>query len=371
MHFTVKKSDFLSAIQQVSKVTSSRSTIAILNNILFDLNGDTLALRSSDIEITMCTKLTVSGKMDGCYALPMRMILDIINEIEEETVEFKASPDGLIKIFAGKGVYDIMSRPGEEFPSIPKIKEIKHLLINNKTLNRLISKSIIAVSRDEMKPSLMGVLFEIHNEGTRAVATDGHRLVCIKRSDFISEDFTGTVIIPTKFLNLLLGYLGGDGVTSLIIGENHVKVTCDTMEIYSRIIDERFPDYESVIPKDNNNILLLSISSCLSVLRRISLFSNRTTKQITIDLKQSVAKLSTRNQEAMTSADEEMNIDYKGNEMTIGFNADYLRDILKIVDTDSACIKINTPTTACVVEPEEQELNEELIMLLMPIRIND
>ncbi|MBU1066030.1 DNA polymerase III subunit beta [bacterium] len=371
MQFSVDKNNLLSHIQKVSKVSPTRSTMPILNSILFDIKENQLTLRSSDIEITMNATLNVNGKEDGAVALPTRIIYDIINEAEEGELILSSDTEGACTLKSGKGVFEIMGRPGDEFPSLPKISNFNDVEIENSTLRRMIQKTIIAVSKDELKPALMGVLFQIKRHEIRTVATDGHRLVCLIRQDFQNEAYEGEVIIPVKFLNLLLGYLDSEGTTLLSISENHVKVELDSTVIYSRIIDEHFPDYESVIPKDNDKIISMDLNSLLSTIRRVVIFSNKTTHQISLSLSKNITKISTVNQESRTSADEEVDINYSGDDMVVGYNAEYLKEILRNVDTNNVILKLKSSISACLILPEEQKENEDFTMLLMPIRLNE
>jgi len=371
MHFSVSKNVLFSHIQKVAKVSSTKSTMPILNSILFEVEGNNLSLRSSDIEITMVTILNVNGIEDGNLAVPSRIILDIINEIKEENIEIKANSEGVMNLTAGKGFYEIIGRPGEEFPSIPNVIDISNLEIDNKMLGRMIKKTIIAVSRDELKPSLTGVLFQIKKNEIISVATDGHRLVCVNRKDFLSKGFEGEVTIPTKFLNLLIGYLDRDGVTSLVIGENHVKVELDSTIMYTRVIDEKFPDYENVIPLNNEKLVIANVNDLISTLRRVSIFSNKTTHQVSFSISKEISKISTLDQETRSSADEEIELEYNDEEMVIGYNAEYLKEILRNIETEKVIMKLNSPISACIILPEVQKENEVLTMLLMPIRLNE
>lgn len=371
MQLTIEKNILLSHIQKVSKVSPIRSTMPILNSILFEVKESNLTLRSSDIEITMNSTFPVINAEEGAVAIPTRIILDIVNESEEGEIFISADNEGKVILKSGNGVYEIMGRPGEEFPSIPKIASFNNVEIENALLRRLIQKTIIAVSRDELKPALMGVLFQFKNQEVRAVATDGHRLVCLIRKDFENAGTDSEVIIPTKFLNLLVGYLDSEGKTLLSISENHVKVELDSTVIYTRIIDEHFPDYMSVIPKDNNKFVVADLDSLLATLRRVDIFSNRTTHQISVLLNKSNSKILTVNPESRTSADERIEIEYNGDDMTIGYNAEYLKEILKNIDTEKVILKLKSAISACLILPEQQQENEDFTMLLMPIRLNE
>ncbi len=371
MQFSVSKNVLLSHLQKVSKVAPTRSTMPILNSILFELQGDNLTLRASDFEITISSNIPVNGTVNGLIAIPSRLIYDIVNEVDEGEIYFNAKESGEIEIRAGKGKYEIMGRPGDEFPTLPDINVFNVVEIEKPNLLRLIQKTIIAVSKDELKQALTGVLFQIRKNEIRSVATDGHRLVCLIRKDFISKDFERDIIIPVKFLNLISGYLNEDGKISLSIGENHVKVEADSAVIFTRLIDERFPDYESVIPTDNDKIIKAEVTELVATLRRVAIFANKTTHQISIRLKEGEAAISTVDQESRSAADENIAVEYIGDEILIGFNVDYLREIIRNIDTDKVIIKLKTPVSASLILPEEQKENEEMLMLLMPIRLID
>jgi len=371
MQLSIDKNNLLAHIQKISKVSPVRSVTPILNNILFELNGNNLTLRSSDIEITMNTTLETSGVEDGSVAIPTRIILDIVNESEDGEIQIFADEEGRVTLKSGKGVFEIMGRPGIEFPAVPNITSFNNVKLENSVLKRMIQKTLIAVTKDELKPALMGVLFQFRNNEIRAVSTDGHRLVCIVRKDFINEDFEGEVIIPIKFLNLLLGYLESEGKTLLSISENHVKVELNSTIIYTRIIDERFPDYESVIPWDNDKIVVTNVKSFLSALRRVSIFSNKTTHQISLSISNEISKITTINPESGSSAEEDIEIEYTGDNLVLGYNGEYFKEILRNIDTEKVLFKLNTEVTAGLILPEKQEENEEITMLLMPIRLNE
>ena len=371
MQFSIDKNALLSHIQKVSKASPVRSTMAILNCILFEVKGNNLNLRTSDIEITMSTLLDVNGVEDGSVAVPTRTILELINEAEEGEITFKSNEEGNVNLSSGKGIYEVMGRPGVEFPNIPNVVELNKIQIDNGILYRMIHKSIFAVSKDELKPALMGVLFQIKDDEIISVATDGHRLVKLTRKDYKSDGFVGNVIIPTKFLNLIMSYISSEGETVLTIGENHVKVDLNSTTIYSRIIDEQFPDYESVIPTKNDKIMKTDVNKLISTIRRVSIFSNRTTHQISLAVNKDKTKVSTVDQETMSSADEEIDVEYEGDDIVIGYNANYIREVLKNVDSDNVILKLASPISACLVLPEDQQENEDLVMLIMPIRLTE
>ncbi|MEM2144071.1 MAG: DNA polymerase III subunit beta [Candidatus Jordarchaeaceae archaeon] len=371
MQFSVNKNDFLSQLQKVAKATTTRTPNPILSHILIKLEDDNLTLRATDLEITMMATVKANGITNGIVAVPARLLIDIIEKIDEEEITIKTIDSYETVIKTNKGEYSFNTKPGDEFPELPIIKDIWEFNIKRKVLFRLIDKTIFAVSKDELKPALTGVLFQIRNDEIRSVATDGHRLICLKRKDVVSPDITKDVIIPTKFLSLLLPYLEDESEIKVIISENHAKVDVDNITIFTRLINERFPDYESVIPYDNDKILKVAQGEILSSLKRMAVFANKNTHQISIDLKSDEIIIKAFDYENRNMAQEKLFGEYSGTDLLIGFNVDYLRELIRNLDSTNVIIKFKTPLSACVIVPEVQEENEELLSLLMPIRLTE
>lgn len=371
MHFSAERSILNDNIKKIAKVVPSRTTMPILESILFTLEGDTLELRASDLNVSMKLDVRVDGIQDGNIAIPATILQQIVNQIDEEKIEVKAEEDGRIKIISNKGHYDINGRSSEEFPSLPIVTNPNTIEINKEILSRMIRKSIIAVGRDELKPALLGVLCEVKRSEIKFVATDVHKFVAIKNTNFTSEEFEGSVIIPERFLTLLQGYLGGDGSLKMEIGENHIKVQIDNYLIYSRLINEQFPDYENVIPYNNTKEATIDTVEMSSTLKRVSIFSNQKTKQIALKITPEESIISTLSYENYSSAEEKVNIDYFGDEIELGFNAEYFIQLLDNIDTVKAVMKMENPLSPNLLLPEEQLEDEELLMIIMPIRLED
>ncbi len=371
MQFNVDRDLLYVHIQRVNKVTPTRSTMPILSSVLFQLKGDELTLRTSDIEVTMYTTLKVEGKQDGDLAIPASFIQGIVNELEKGVIEIRADENGKVIIRSDDGHYEINGRPAEEFPSIPKIKSTQDIELNNDVLIRMIRKTLVAVGKDELKPALLGVLFQIHEKELRLVSSDVHRLVCIVRKDFSSPAYQRDVIIPTKFLNLLLAYLKPDDKVTLSVSENHVKVEFDSLVLFSRLIDEKFPDYESVLPTDNEKEAKFNTQDIIATLKRVAIFSNQATHQISFLIKTEGSKITTLSREASTRAEEEIELEYDNEQIMIGFNAVYFRELLGNIDTENTIMKLDSPLSANLILPDEQRENEDLMMILMPIRLEE
>lgn len=371
MKFSSKQTDLQQALQQLSKVTPTRSTLPILGSVLISGEGDKLSLRATDLEISQVIFIPANVKSEGIVAVQHRTLLDITSEMPEGDIEVIVDDDRKVQIETSFGSYSIMGKPVEEFPSLPDVDNIQSIKMPAPILKRIIDKTAYATSRDELKPSLMGVLFQFHEDSFKAVATDGHRLVKHLRTDMKGSSYQGDNILPVKFLNILQNYLHGEDEITLKIGENHVVMEGEEVVLYTRIIDERFPDYDSVFPKDNDKSLQVGRDEFVAAVRRVSIFSNKTTHQIALRLSTDGLEITTEDVETVSTAREEVACEYKGDPLTVGYNSNYLRDLVTHVDSSTVLMEFRTPVSAAVIYPQEQQQNEELSMLLMPIRLND
>ena len=372
MKISTSKTELQTALQKLSKATPTRSTLPILSSVLFDVNESGVTLRSTDLEITIVTNLPASVEKEGSSALPLQTILNITNELPEKTrIEIYSDQENKVKITTDVGVYDIMAKPAEEFPNTPEVDNRKSIGLSSETLSDLIKKTLFAVSKDELKPALTGVLFRFGENALSAVSTDGHRLVKYTKNDYKATEFKGDIIIPKKFLNLLSNALNPESEIKLWVGENHMTATSGNDTYFTRIIDERFPDFDSVIPKDNDKELLINKEALFSAVKRVSIFSNRSTQQIALQLTTEKVQITTEDPEKASKAKEKIEGKFSGEELTIGYNAVYLKDVLSHVTSDNLLIKLKTSISAALFIPTEQSENTNLTMLLMPIRLND
>ncbi len=370
MQFSVEKSVLQAGVQKIIKVSPTRSTMPILNHILFSIENGHLFLRTSDIEITYVLEVDLLNGDDGSVAIPARMLQEITNELPEIELKFIVDDEHRISLETSVGTYKIQGRPGEEFPEAPQLSNVTRFTMPAKLMERLIDKTLFAVGRDELKPALLGVSFEINATDIRTVATDGHRLVRFINKGFSNSDGTAKVIIPTKFLQLLQTILPDLKEVDFSVANDHVKVETKGTEIYSRVIDEHYPDYQAVIPSGNDKTFTVNANDLMNTVRRISIFANRTTHQLALKLHPGLLEVYTEDPENSTSAKEEVLIEYTGEEITIGYNSLYMRDLLRNVETEKAVFKLSTAIGPGIILPEKQADKEDLLMLLMPIRIN-
>jgi len=366
MIIKISRNILLESLQKLSKASPNRSTIPILNTFLFSTEIDKLQIRSTDLEITLVSLINVNIIEPGSIAIPQKTLIDITSALPETEITLEVLDNKQIIIKTKQGNYTIAGTTPEEYPNIPQIDNKKEIRIKSKILKSLINKTIFALSKDDTKPSLMGAYMEILEKQITMVATDGHRLSCNKSNQFSSTGYEGSLIIPKKFLNTVIPLLETQEETNIWVGDNHITTTFGNITAFSRLIDAKYPDFRAVIPKNNDKIVIANREEILSSVKRVGIFSNRDTKQIDFIINKNKVCITTEDAESSTKAKEVLNIQYENEEIIIGFNANYLSDVLSHIETEKFIMKLNTPISATLFSSYEQE--EELIMLLMPMR---
>ena len=371
MKFTLDKNALLKNLQLLSKAIPSRSTLPIISSALFTVKDETLSMRATDLEISINLKYKIEGGEDGCVAIPLGKLLEITSAMPEKNIDFSVSDIGKMNISCNSGRYTIMGQPSEEFPSEQIVENSKRLQVSSGELKDIINNTSYAASKDDLKPVLQGVLFQIQNDGIVSVATDGHRLVKLEKKKLHSIDYTGNVVVPIKFLALLTTQLTSDGDVSMLIGDNHIQVQLEDVTITTRIIKDPYPDYEGVIPKNNTKTLIINKNNFTEAIKRVSIFSNKSSRQVALELSESSMTITTEDPENITTGKEILDCDYDGEPMTIGYNAFYLKEVLQHQQSEEIKIMLNSPLNAGLFLPIDQNDNDNKTTLLMPIRLND
>jgi len=371
MKFTIDKNALLKNLQLLSKAVPSRSTLPIISSVLFTVKEETLSLRATDLEISINLKHKIKGGEEGCVAIPIGKLLEITSAMPEKNIDFSVSDIGKMNISCNAGHYTIMGQPSEEFPSEQTVENSKQLKVSSEELKDIINNTSYAASKDDLKPVLQGVLFQIENDGIVSVATDGHRLVKLEKKNVHSIDYIGNVVVPIKFLVLLTTQLKDDGDVSMLIGDNHIQVNIEDVIITTRIIKDPYPDYEGVIPKNNTKTLIINKNNFTEAIKRVSIFSNKTSRQVALELSESSMTITTEDPENITTGKETLDCDYNGEPMVIGYNATYLKEVLQHQQSEEIKIMLQSPLNAGLFLPMDQEGGDNKTTLLMPIRLND
>ena len=371
MKFIVSSSALLKQLQAISGALSSNTVLPILENFLFEINSGVLTISATDLQTTMNTTLAVEAKENGKIAVPSKILLDTLKSLADQPVIFSINDENFgIEMSAGDGKYKLSGENGEDFPKIPKVENAAALVITASTLAEAISKTLFAVSTDELRPAMTGVYCQMSSENITFVATDAHKLVRYRRRD-AHADVTSSFILPKKALNLLKSSLPTEDVSvNIEYNATNAFFSFNNINLICRLIDEKYPDYEAVIPVNNPNKLTIDRSLFLSCLRRVSIYSNKTTHQVRLKITGSELQISAEDLDFANEAFERLSCQYEGEDIEIGFNARFLVEMLANLETEEVALEMSTPNRAGILFPVNADNNEDVLMLVMPVMLN-
>jgi len=371
MHFSVSRVDFYKSLQKVINVIPAKSTVDILYNVLLIAETNTLKIIATDLEITQITWTNCTIEKEGAITVPGKLLLDILREMPDIDLQFSADANSKIFIVSEIGEYKLSGQPKTEFPSVPLVESEQSIQLKNDILKRMIERTIFACSSDNIRPALTGVFCQILENELRMVATDGHRLSKIIYKDFSNPEFMRDLIIPTKALNFVARNLPEEGTQKIILSESHVLFELPNTKIYSRIIKDPYPDYERVIPTDYHKEMVIDKDQFISSVKRVSLFSNPYTNQVRLSIKSNQLDIHAQDIDFGGEARENIPCNFTDEELEIAYNGTYLLDILKHLDGEKIKFLLKDSDGAGIIYPVEQQENEELLMLIMPVRLNN
>ncbi len=370
MRFIVSSSYLQKHLQILGGVINSNNTLPILDNFLMELSGKELTVSASDMETTIIGKLQVEGDEDGSIAVPAKLLLDTLKTFPEQPLTFKVD-NGIMTVSHDKGSSEIACANGDEFPKAVSVNDASSTTILGDTLATAINKTIFAAGNDDLRPVMSGVFFQFNSESLTFVATDAHKLVRYRRED-LSAATTAEFIMPKKPLNLLKTMLQGSETEVLIeYNESNAQFTFDQSTIICRLIDGKYPNYEAVIPKENPNKLVIARNQFLNSVRRVSIFSNKTTHQIRLKMAGAELNISAEDLDYSNKADERLTCDYQGDDMQIGFNSRFLIEMLNNLNCDDVSLEMSLPNRAGILTPVDGlDEGENVTMLVMPVMLN-
>jgi len=370
MKFIVSSSQLLKQLQQIAGVINANTVLPILEDFLFEVEKGKLTVVATDLETVMRIQLDVEANETGKVCIPSRILLDSLKNLADQPLTFSIDKNFGIEITSDNGKYKVMGENPDNFPKEPSADDTTSFTMTSSALITAINKTLFAVSNDDLRPAMTGVFFELNTDFIQFVATDAHRLVRYKLTD-VSCPKPDSFIVPRKPLNLLKAALPAnqDEIT-INYNSNHLFVKHGTTQMSCRLIDARFPDYKVVIPADNPYKLLINKAQFQSALRRISVFSNKSTNQVALNISGSELGLAAQDVDFSFEGNERMNCQYDGEDLTIAFNARFLIEMLNAADSEEIRIELSTPTKAGILKPTEMEDNEEVLMLVMPLMLN-
>ncbi|WP_209331545.1 DNA polymerase III subunit beta [Lunatimonas salinarum] len=372
MKFIVSSSSLLKQLSSINGVVTTNPVVPILENFLFEIKDSKLTVTASDLQTSMITDIEVEAKEDGNIAVPAKILIETLKNLPEQPVTFSIDKETYsIEISSDNGRYKLAGENATDFPKIPVVSNATTVDMSTEVLSSAINNTIFATSGDELRPAMTGVYVNLSDTNTTFVATDGHRLIRYRRVDIVSSE-GASIIIPRKALNLLKATLPSDNVpVSVEFNSSNAYFKFNNIKMICRLIDERFPDYENVIPLDNNNDMTIDRLEFLGSLRRISIYANKTTHQVRLKLTGSELQISAEDLDFSNEANERLSCVHEGEDIEIGFNAKFLVEMLNNINSREITLKFSAPNRAGLITPSDMKDNEDILMLVMPVMLSN
>ncbi len=375
MKFVVSSTELLSHLSAISKVISSKSTMPILDNFLFQLSESELTITASDLESTLITSMELDNiEGDGTVAVPAKLLTDTLKEFPEQPLTFQIDGENFgIEIFSDNGKFSIVGQDGEDFPELPVIDEenVSAVSVNHMILRKGIEKTLFATADDELRPVMNGIFVELSTDSMSFVASDAHKLVRYRRSDATAE-FESSFILPKKPAGLLRNLLPKEDFdVKLEFDDKNAFFTLSNYKLICRLVEGNYPSYNSVIPTNNPNKMVIDRLAFFNTVKRVSVFSNQASNLIKLSINDNQLVVSAQDIDFSISAVERLSCEYEGDEIEIGFKSTFLQEILTNISASDVRVELSDPTRAGLLLPAEtDDEDEDVLMLLMPMMIN-
>ncbi len=372
MRFIVSTSILLKQLQAVNGASSSSTVLPILENFLFEIRDNVLTISATDLQTSMVTSVPVESREEGKIAVPSKILLETLKTLPDQPIAFFVDEaTRAIEISAGDGKYKLSGENADDFPKIPVVEQGVTVNVPATVLAEAVNKTIFAVSNDELRPAMTGVFCQLSAQHCTFVATDAHKLVRYRRSDVRAES-PASFILPKKALTLLKSALPSEDMNvSLEYNATNAFFKFGNINLVCRLIDERYPDYEAVIPQVNPNKLTIERTAFLNSLRRVVIFANKTTHQVRLRIVGSELHISSEDLDFANEAHERLNCQFEGEDMEIGFNAKFLIEMLSNLENEEVVLEMSTPNRAGLLLPAVNDEHEDILMLVMPVMLNN
>ncbi len=371
MKFEVSSSLLLKKLQIASGAINPNPVLPILEDFLFELNGNELTIVSTNLETSIITSVDVMANEGGKIAVPAKILLDTLKALPEQPITFSAESDkNAIKVKSAYGEYKLAGDSAEDFPEIPALENAEAIKLPSNAINSAINRVLFATSSDELRLAMTGVYVQVDFNKVIFVATDAHKLVKYTYGNVKSES-TSSFIIPKKGFTLLKSALSGDQEVEMAYNKTNVFFSFGETQVVCRLVDAKYPDYNAVIPVDNPNLLTVGRTDFQNSLKRIAIYANKTTNQVILNISDGSLTISAQDLDFSNEATEQLTCNYDGESMTIGFNAKFLIEMLGVLDSDDVKFELSTPNRAGILLPSEKEEFEDLLMLVMPVMMSN
>ena len=367
MNFSVSLKELVQKLQVAIGVIASNNTMAILDDFLFSIRDGVLYISASDMETLIQTKLEVVCDENGEIAIPARILLDTLKNLPDQPLNFLIDGEHQnLQITSSVGKYHIACNDPSDFPQAPAIPDDKPVQFDASALLDVFSKTAFTIGSDVIRPAMTGLFFDLDFNHSTFVSTDAHRLVKY-RLDNTSNEVLTSFILPKKSLSLISKILHEMEELEVRNDGSHAFFTGGEYQIISRLIDARFPDYESVIPGKNELSLVINRRDLLQSLRRIVIYSNQVTRQVKLEITPDSLTITGQDLDFSNEATEQLNCSYNGEPMVVAYNARFLLDMLNVMESEEVILKLASPTIAGLLEPMEQAAGTNVVMLIMPV----
>ena len=374
MRFTLSSAALNSRLQTLSKVINSKNSLPILDSFLFEVKNGALTITASDSENMMQSSMElIESDGEGSFAVPNRTMLDAVKELPEQPLTFEVDTDNLtIRIIYQNGLYNFTSQNADEYPRMQELPENTTVIqLQASVLADNINRSLFATAQDELRPVMNGIYFDLTPDSLAIVASDGHKLVRNKNFNIKSET-PASFILPKKPATLLRNVLSKDSGDVIVkFNERNAEITFTEGSLTCRLIEGRYPNYNSVIPQNNPNQLTIDRRSLIGAIRRVLPFASESSQLIRFHLEAGKMELSSEDIDFATSARESLPCEYNGQTMNIGFKGSSISEILNNIESDDINMELADPSRAGIIVPTEQPQDEEVLMLIMPMLLSD
>ncbi|HET9464569.1 MAG TPA: DNA polymerase III subunit beta [Gemmatimonadales bacterium] len=370
MKLTITREQLQEGLVAVAASVPAKTTLPILSNILLEATRDGIRLSGTDLDIAVSTTVSASVDQEGAITLPARKLVEIVRELPSAAIRLTASGEQRVTIECGRSKFRLLGLPREEFPAFPAVKFEGGWRASSKDLQKLIAHVAFAASTEESRPILNGVLWELRADRMRMVATNGHRLARMDVPTSAAGAATADLIVPPKALEQIRRLFDADEEVEIARSENHLGFRSSTTQVYTRLIEGPYPNYEQVIPRENDKAATADKAALSSALRRMSIVASDQTHRIRVAFSNGSCKLSVQTPD-LGEAQEELTVSYEGDPLEIGFNASYLLEILKYMPTDEIRMTFKAPERAATCEPVGWDDPASYLTLVMPLRLVD
>ena len=370
MRFTISREKLQEGLSAVAATVPAKTTLPVLANILIETTDKGIRLSGTDLDISVSTEVSADIDAPGAITIPAKKLAEIARELPPSPVKMAAVGDQRVTLDCGRSHFKILGLPKDEFPSFPAVKFKDSWRVRAGDLRKLIEHTVFAVSTEESRPILNGVLWELRSELMRMVATNGHRLAKMEVQIAAAGAPSSDLIVPPKALEQIRRLFPEDEELEIARGDNHLGFRSPFTAVYTRLIEGPYPNYQQVIPKDNDKYAIADKVALISALKRMSVIASDQTHRIRLSFNQALLRFSVQTPD-LGEATDELPVRYSGDPMDIGFNANYLLEILRYIPTDEVRLTFKAPERAATLEPEGWTDAATYLTLVMPLRLVD